>query len=208
MVRRAALLSAVFILRGSQIAHAAAPDSGPLALDVEGQLGWLQGSHSGGVDLGATARLRYGILTAGASIQGATILFGSMGSVSGVAGLSLPVEFIRLDALAEFGLNAYSGVGSNFLSNDPGVRATLPFAGFRTSLLACVFRNARGGSVWLGPSVQYAKDLYSTTRTYTYRDQGESGFSGEYYDRLVTNTVRVGQSRFSILATVSTTIPL
>lgn len=208
MVWRAALLTAVFMLWGSRVAHAAAADPGPLALDVEGQVGWTQGAQSGGATLGGTARIRYGVLTGGVSLQGATTVFGAMGSLSALGGLSLPLGFMRFDALAEAGLDAYSGVGANFLTNSPGASATLPFAGARASLLACLHRTRRGGSVWLGPTFEYAKDLHSTTRTYTYRDQGEDWFDGDQYDNLVTESVRVGQSRVSILATIGGTIPL
>lgn len=208
MYFRAAALIALCVLCGSRSVYAAPPGSRPLALDVEGQVGWVEGDQSGGVDLGATARVRYGVLTAGTSLQGATSVFGGLGIVSGVGGLSLPIGFIRFDALGEFGLNAYAGVRSNFLTHNPGAHATLPFAGARASLLARVFHNGQGRSVWLGPSIQYAKDLYFTTRTYTFRDQGEDWFNGEYYDKLITKTVRVGQTRISILATVAATIPL
>jgi hypothetical protein len=207
MAYRAALLTAGFLLCGSRVVYAAAPSSGPLALDVEGQAGWVQGAQSGGVALGGSARVRYGVLTGGGSLQGATTLFATMGSLSALGGLSLPVGLMRFDALGELGINAYSGVGGNFLRHDPGAHATLPFVGVRAQVLAYVFRNARGGSIWLGPSVQYAQDLSATLRTYSYRDQGTDWFSGENYDRQVTSTVRVGQSRISILVTVGATIP-
>jgi hypothetical protein len=205
---RTAALTAWCVLCGSRSAYAAPPEARPLALDVEAQVGWVEGDQSGGVDLGATARIRYSVLTAGISLQGATSIFGGLGIVSGVGGLSLPIGFIRFDALGEFGFNAYTGVRSNFWTHDPGAHATLPFAGGRASLLARVFQNNRGRIVWLGPSIQYAKDLYSTTRTYTFRDQGEDWLNGGSYDRLGTSTVRVGQTRISILATIAVTIPL
>jgi hypothetical protein len=208
MASRVGRFCAALVLCGARIAHAASSSSPPLALEIDNQLGWVQGQHSGGVDLGATVRLRYYVLTAGLSLQGATILFGSMGSASAVAGLSIPVEFVRLDALAELGVNAYADVGSNFMNQDPGTGATLPFVGFRTSLLARIAHNSRGLSVWVGPSVHYAKDLYSTTRTYTYRDQHQDWFDNNYTDELVTRTVHIGQSRVSLLATIGISLPL
>jgi hypothetical protein len=64
------------------------------------------------------------------------------------------------------------------------------------------------GSVWLGPTFEYAEDLHSTTRSYSYREQGEGWFDGQQYDDRVTDRVRVGQSRVSIVATIGGTIPL
>ena len=208
MTSRVGLLSAALVLCGTRIAFADPSGSTPLALEIDNQLGWVQGQHSGGVDGGATVRLRYNVLTAGLGLQGATILFGSMGSASAVAGLSIPVEFVRLDALAEFGVNTYTNVGANFLNQDPGAGATLPFVGARTSLLVRILRNRRGLSVWLGPSVHYATDLYSTTHTYTYRDQHQDWFDNNYTDELVTRTVHIGQTRLSFLATMSISFPL
>lgn len=196
------------VLCGTRIAHAAPPRSTSLAGELDHQLGWVQGQQSGGVAVGATARLRYHVLTAGLSLQGATILFRSMGSVSTVAGVSVPVEFVRLDAFAELGVNAYTHVGSNFLTRDPGAGATLTFAGARASLLVRVAHHRGGLSVWIGPSVHYAEDLSSTTRTYTYRDQHQDWFDGGYTDEMVTRTVRIGQSRVSLLAAVSLSLPL
>jgi hypothetical protein len=168
----------------------------------------MEGRHSGGLALGVTSRVRYGVLTAGGSLQGATILLGSMGSLSAVAGLSVPLGSVRLDVLAEVGGNAYAGVGSSFLSQDPGARALLPFVGARSAALLLVFRNARGVEVWVGPALQYANDLETTSRTYTYRRQGSGWLFGNDRDEVVTRTVDVGQARYSVLAVVTTTVPL
>lgn len=208
MTSRAGLLSAALLLCFTRLSYAGSSSSSPLGLEFDSQLGWIQGQHSGGVDEGATVRLRYRVVTAGVGFQGATNLFGIMGSFSTVAGLSIPIELVRLDALAEFGVNGYTGVGSNFLSQDPGASAAIPFVGARTSLLARVLRNGRGFSIWLGPSVQYASDLYSATRTYNYRDKHSDWFTGNSTDELVTRTVRIGQSRWSFLATMSMSLPL
>ena len=105
-------------------------------------------------------------------------------------------------------VNTYTNVGANFLNQDPGAGATLPFVGARTSLLVRILHNSRGLSVWLGPSVHYAADLYSTTRTYTYRNQHQDWFDGNYTDELVTRTVHLGQTRLSFLATMSISLPL
>jgi hypothetical protein len=120
---RTAALTAWCVLCGSRSAYAAPHEARPLALDVEGQVGWVEGDQSGGVDLGATTRIRYSVLTAGISLQGATSIFGGLGVVSG-----------------------------------------------------------------------------------TFRDQGEDWLNGGSYDRLGTSTVRVGQTRISILATIAVTI--
>jgi hypothetical protein len=186
----------------------AEPGARPLALELEGHAGWMQGRHDGGVALGVTSRVRYGVLTAGGSLQGATTLLSGMGSLSAVAGLSAPLGILRWDALGEAGVNAYTGVGSNFLSGDPGVSAALPFVGARSSVLVRVLRNRRGVDLWVGPSFHYASDLGSTSRTYSYHSQGSDWIFGDARDEWVTRTVHVGQARYSVLAVVSITVPL
>jgi hypothetical protein len=210
-VRLRFTLFAAVIACASRAAQASPPSSGrsaPLVLEIDGQMGWVDGQHSGGVDLGATARIRYHVLTAGMSLQGATLLFGSMASASAVGGLAIPIGFMRLDALAELGVNAYTSVGSNVLRNDPGAGATLPFVGARLSALARIHRAPNGASVWIGPALQYAEDIRSTTRTYTYRDQSQDWFTGESSDERVTDSVHIGQSRYSLLAVIGVTLPL
>jgi hypothetical protein len=180
----------------------------PFALDVEAQSGWMHGKHSGGVTLGFTGRLRYRFLTGGISLQGATNIFGSTGSLSAVAGLSVPLGFLRWDALAEAGWNGYRGVGENFLSGDPGVSAALPFAGVRSSALFRIHQRRQGVGLWLGPSFQYARDLTMVSRTYEYLDQGGGWLFGDARDEWVTRTVTVGQSRYSFLLVLCATVPL
>jgi hypothetical protein len=208
MLRRLVTFTFALAVCAVRPAFAGAPQARPLALELEEQAGWVDGRHSGGASLGFTSRVRYGMLTAGGSVQGATILLGSMGSLSAVAGLSVPIGIVRLDALAEVGMNAYADVGSSFLSRDPGASAVLPFAGVRSSALLRIFRNRRGIEIWLGPSFHYASDLGSSSRTYSYRSQGSGWISGDYHDEWVTRTVEVGQSRYSWLAVISTTVPL
>jgi hypothetical protein len=208
---RVPLLAAALIVWGSRATHAlptSSVRSAPLALEVDGQLGWVDGQHSGGVDLGATARVRYHVLTVGLSLQGASVGFGSMASAGIVGGVAVPIGFLRLDALAELGLNAYAGVGSNFLRDDPGTGATLPFAGARAALLARLHQKANGASVWLGPAFHYAEDLRSTTSTYTYWDDSANWSTGESSDQWVTESARIGQARYSFLAVASVTLPL
>jgi hypothetical protein len=201
-------LAGLLSLSVVQLARAESKDSHPLALDADVQLGWVQGKHSGGADAGITARLRYAFLALGLSGQAAHALLGSMASASVVAGVSIPVGFIRFDGLGELGLNTYSSVGAELLGNDPGAGGTLPFAGGRAAVLARVFQSHGGTSLWVGPAVQYATDLRHATVTYTYRDQGQDWFSGDEYDNLVTNSVRLGQSRVSVLMTVNLRLPL
>jgi hypothetical protein len=193
---------AALLLSASQIARAETSASA-LSFDPEMQLGWLQGKHSSGLGFGLTARLSYSIFTAGLSAQGA-MLFNAMTSVSAVGGLSIPIGFVRVDALGELGYNAYSAVGADLLGDDPGANARLPFAGARLSLLGRIFRSHTGRSLWLGPAVQYAKDLYTTKRTYTY--EGSDWLSGDDY--VATETVRIGQPRWSFLAVLSASLPM
>jgi hypothetical protein len=179
-----------------------------LAADLEGQLGWTQGRHSGGVTLGASGRLRYRVLTAGLALQNATIILGSVTTASALAGLTVPLgHHLRLDALGEVGLNAYDGVGSNFLSDDPGTAETLGFVGGRASLLARVHRGQRGTSLWLGISGSYAHDLTKVVRNYSYRSEGTGLIFGERYDYEQSKSVEIGQSRWALLVTGAVRLP-
>lgn len=206
--RVAAFLAAV-VLHVSRTVHADTSGSNLVALELDGRCGWIDGRHSGGVAVGTTGRVRYAVLTAGLSLQGATILFGSMGSTSGVGGLSIPLGFIRLDALAEFGINGYTGVGSNFLNGDPGTNAILSFAGTRTAVLVRVLRTRQGENVWLGPQIQYAKDLDSITRTYTFiRDDSFGPLAATISRPSGSHTVNIGQSSWSYLLVVGVTMPI
>lgn len=201
-------LAAILVLGSTRTLLAQSTSVSSLRLDVEGHLGWTEGQHSGGFTLGVTTHVRYKLLTAGVDLKGATIIFDSLGAASAVAGLAIPLDFVRIDALAELGINSYDAVGSNFMSHDPGTNATLPFAGGRASLLIRVYRTPRGEDIWIGPSIHYAKDLRSIARTYTYRYQGEDWFNGGYDDYWTTRTVRIGQSRLSYLLTIGVTLPL
>jgi hypothetical protein len=176
------------------------------AFEFEGQLGWTDGAQSGGLTGGTVGRLRYGVVTAGAGLQVATVAFTSMASVSTLAGLSLPVGSLRIDALSELGLNAYTGVGSNFLTDDPGASAVLPFLGGRASLLVRAF-NTKRGDIWVGLSTVYAQDLYARTSEYAYRSHGSDWFTGEYYDEQRSSSIEIGQSRFAMLLTTCASLP-
>jgi hypothetical protein len=178
-------------------------------IEADGYTGWIEGRHNGGVLLGATGRFRFSGLTGGVSVQGATILLSSVASLSGVGGVSLGSDTARLSVLAELGVNAYTRVGSNFMSGDPGAEAALPFVGGRPSLL---FRALRAGprdtEIWLGPALQYADDLGRQQRTYSYQAREDGWISGNDTERNVTRTVSVGQRRLGALLVISLSVPL
>lgn len=206
MCSRASCLAALLILSLSRTVLGQRPTPDSIAIAVDSQVGWTQGRHNGGATFGVSPLVRYKLLAAGASLQGATTGFNAMGSASALFGFSVPTEFVRVDVLAELGINSYSGVGANFLSQDPGASATLPFAGARSALLVRLFRNSRGQDIWIGPSIHYAKDLRSTGRSYSYHYQGYDWISGTYDDYWETNSVRIGQSRLCYMITVGVSI--
>ncbi|MGC4065097.1 MAG: hypothetical protein QM784_10720 [Polyangiaceae bacterium] len=203
---RSGCFVSLFILLSTSTALAEPTNSGPIKFDLESPLGWTQGRHSGGVTFGVSGRARYEIFAAGVSLQAATIVLGSMGSASAIAGLSIPLDFVRVDMLAELGLNSYGQVGANFLTEDPGTSATLPFAGVRPALLFRVLHSNRDVDVWVGPSVHYAKDFHSVRRTYTYYDDSPSWFGVASEGHWDTRSVRIGQSRLCYLLTVGVTL--
>jgi len=178
------------------------------ALELDGQLGYGDGPHTGGVTAAAFARARWNWITAGCGMELSSAVFTSVLSASAVGGVTFPLGIARFDFLGEIGGHAYHGVGSNFLTDDPGAGAILPFAGVRAALLARIHRNGQGHRVWLGVSGAYGRDLARTTREYSYRRQGTDWFTGEPYDERVRTHVDIGQTRYSLLASMGVTLPL
>jgi hypothetical protein len=178
------------------------------ALELEGQLGYADGDHTGGVTAAAFARARWRWITAGCGVELSSALFTSVASASAVGGVTIPLGILRFDLLGELGGRAYQGVGSNFLSDDPGAGAILPFAGVRAAWLARIHRSRQGNHVWLGVSGAYGRDLARTTREYSYRRQGTDWFTGEPYDERVQTRVDIGQTSYSLLASMGVTLPL
>jgi hypothetical protein len=202
-------LALLLVCSGTRSAHAEPRTDSPSFLGGEAYSGWVEGRHSGGVLVGGSVRLGYRWLTAGLNLQGATVLLGSMASASALGGISARASVLRLDALAEVGVNGYTQVGSNFLSHDPGTSAVLPFAGGRAAALLRVVRRAStGAEIWVGPSVAYAHDLASTTHTYSYEQGSGLGLFGDSATGEAFSTVTVGQTSYSASLVVSLTLPL
>lgn len=202
-------LSIALLSFGVDITQADVPNERPFGFDIDVRTGWVFGDCSSGLSVGVSPRLRYQVLALGLDVQGATtILATSMGSLAATGGLALPWGRFRLDALGEFGVNGYTGVGASWLGDDPGASGALPFAGGRGALLVCVSCGPTGRSVWLGFTASYARDLYSVDETYTYVDPGASWFGEEYDAREVSNTVRLGQRRVAAFVTASFALPL
>jgi hypothetical protein len=203
LVKRLAQLGVITaIVCGNAVARADTASLDEFAFELDTHLGWIEGQHSGGPAFALTPRVRYFPFTLGASAQGATVLIDSMGSLSAVGGLCLPLGPLRWDALAELGYNGYEDVGSGLLSDDPGASAVVPFAGARIGLLAPLPASRDGISAWIGISIHYAEDLRSETRTYTYINSPWFSLWADP-DQEITRTVRMGQSRLSMLVAVT-----
>ncbi len=124
-----------------------------------------------------------------------------------MGGFSLTLGRVRVDALSEFGVNAYTGVGAALLSDDPGASGSVPFAGGRGALLVCVSCNSKTRSLWLGLAAHYNTDLYTEIKEYTYVET-QSWFDEDPYQQPVVTSVEIGQTRVAVFATATFTFAL
>jgi hypothetical protein len=185
----------------------AGADPSPLpasSADLDANVGFSGGGHSGGPTFGVLARLRHTVLTGGVGLQLTLDRYNSIGTPSTLAGLSLPFGPVRFDALGEFGANAYFPAGTSGESD----RATvvLPFLGGRVAILGRVVDSQRN-SVWMGVSALYARDLYTTTTDITYHAY-EADSPSDVPLFSYSSTVELGQSRLGMFAVAGLTLPL
>jgi hypothetical protein len=166
---------------------------------VATSLGWTQGSHSGGLTIDALGLVGFHVVEAGLAADVATDLFGSSTALSLLGGLGLELDRLRLGLWAECGGVLYTGVGSNFLVEDPGVSALLPFAGARASVALRALRRSGASAVWLGITAMRDSDLHTVTHSSTYTLDDNT---------VATEQHQVGQDRWALLATVSVTAEL
>lgn len=164
----------------------------PFRISVQKGTGWTQGEHSGGLTFEGIALLHWSVLRLGATGQLATALYNNESALSAVTGVGFG-DPLQVSLLAEAGMHHYSGVGSGFMSDDPGADGGLPFAGGR---LLLDYRVTHGRRVNLALTGGFAlnRDLHTLTRHYHYTES--SWFSDETYS--AEETVALGQTQSTI----------
>lgn len=143
--------------------------------------GWAEGSNAGGVLFDTTALGAYEFLRAGIAAQCATTLVTGTLGLGGTTGVGMELDRVQVTLLGEGGLHAYGGVGSSFLSDDPGASATLGYAGGRFALGYRVggWRDANVAITTFG---FWNRDLKTVERSYAYEIPASTGWlSGDYY---------------------------
>jgi len=162
-------------------------------------VGWTGGSHSGGLTLDGAALIGFHFVEVGASAQFATHIFGTMTVISALAGLGLALDRVRLGLWAECGGEFYRGVGSNFLTEDRGISALVPFVGGRASIAVRIAKIRTRASIWLGLTGIHGADLTSVRKTSVYTNDDND---------VVRNQHSAGQTRWALLASVSASLDL
>lgn len=132
----------------------------------------LYAGYGGSLVLGGDFLMRYRLLEGGALCQ---MMF-SLSTKNIGCGLALGVSprttWLGVDLLGVFGGRHWSGVGTTFLSDDPGGSATLPFAGLRGGV--SIYVDPFVFSFWLGVD----NDLARRHVSYSYNGGGWFGPSG------------------------------
>ncbi len=170
---------------GSPAAAAVATEPPPT--DVTVGLGVGAMTEGALVETSVLVRLHHIDLGFDAGGGGLFIGLASVGALAGV-GFRSP-SGVRFDLLANAGVRSYSGWGGNFLSDDPGASATLPYAGgkFRLSYLF----GHRKGHFTLGGEFGVDTDLGRKRVQYDYQETDflfDDGTSIQHGDQTVGGT--------------------
>ena len=164
----------------------------PFGVSVQHGYGWTQGEHSGGLTADALALVHWNVLRLGATGQFATFLGTGESALGAIAGLGFG-DPLQVAVLGEAGMHHYSGVGSGFLSEDPGADGALPFAGGKL-LMGYRLTRGRRVNVALVSGFSLNRDLHTLTRHYHYTEIG--WLSGNTYD--AEETVVIGQTQWTL----------
>jgi hypothetical protein len=152
----------------------------------------VAGAYDDGILLGATARVRAGLIVVGALFEmGGGVLSDNCVTLAGVAGLGPRLsEHVRVELVGVGGYHGYARVGADtFFGDDPGASAELPFAGARAGL-SYLFGKRRN-RFELGLYGGYDRDLYKKRVEYSYFETPWFGDEPE----LMTAEQVVGMSR-------------
>jgi hypothetical protein len=165
------IVAAVALVVMPRDAAASSPPAADFAL--LGQLGGYsirghaKGEGQAGVGIVASPLYRTDLLVIGGSIDLGGGFGGSTTSACGIVGGSLgAASGWRVDLLAVGGARYYVW-GQGFLSDDPGMHATLPYAGGRLQGMY-LFGRSRRSHVALGAMLGVDTDLWTVRRQYSY----------------------------------------
>jgi hypothetical protein len=148
--------------------------------------GAVGGGGYGGFMTGATVLARRDSIALGGTLEGSLGL-GTRVGIAATAGWSYrAASGWGFDLLGAAGMHRYDGVGQALiLSNDPGIGATLPFAGLRARGVYVFGSGPRHFQLGVAATVDH--DLSSVTRTYTYQEA--DWLTGGTHDATATHTV-------------------
>lgn len=182
-------------------APASSPPSAPSDLALSGYVGGFGSNAGGGPMVGAAATWRTGVLQFGfAADAGSAILDYSYFGYGAAAGIGLRSRSgWQFDALVVGGIHHYEGFGRGFLTDDPGARATLPFAGLRAGP---GFAFGSGSTHFVIGVLGFAEtDLASRVVAYEYHEDG--WLTESYAQQSSTRTVWTGRAGLALQLGIS-----
>ena len=155
-------------------------------------LGVATGEGAGGPGFTLMATHRFHFLELGLDCQAAAFM-SRMAGIGGVGGLHFGEDF-SLRLLGSAGIHTYGAIGSQLLSNDPGVSGTVPYAGGRLVLgYSFPARSRLPHRAFIGLLGGIDQDLARKQRSVTYVEEGFI-FGGT---TIQTSTHTVGQLTMS-----------
>ena len=158
---------------GTTAAHTSTMVS-PTRIDAVGHLGLVLGKQYEGGMVGATVLAHRGDLGVGGTLEYSGGLFEKRLGVAAIGGWSRRHgNGLGLDLLGAVGVHRYMDIGRAFFSSDPGVDATLPYAGVRGRVSYLV--GSAGARFQFGATVSADRDLTTVSKSTTYRDGWQSG---------------------------------
>lgn len=159
--------------------HVAPPAEEPAPqAHVTGALGAAAASTGGGVVvMDVTGLWRHGALALGGALQYGESLFGAsyVSTAPAVGAFAATPRWLDLGVLGLVGIRAYSHVGKGWGSDDPGMSATLPYAGARAVAALAVGGRTR---FTFGVHAFADADLGRKTKSYSYVQDERDGFLG------------------------------
>jgi len=165
-----ALVAAQLLSLSAGAADVVGPTAAPNrdAFEWSAGAGAVGGGDCGGIVATGTVLARTDVFAYGGTLEAGGALATRLG-LAGTAGLSFrDASGFGLDLLGVVGVHRYNGVGRGILTDDPGVGATLPFAGGRLRAVYAFGPGPRHFQLGLGVGVD--RDLSRTTRNYTYQE--------------------------------------
>lgn len=187
------------VARNDAAAAAVATEPPPMDVTVGGGVGAM----TEGVLFEASCLVRLHFIDLGVDVGGGGLFMG-LASAGALAGVGFRTRSgVRFDLLGNAGVHSYSGWGGNFLSDDPGASATLPYAGGKVRL-SYVFGH-RKGHFTLGGEFGMDTDLGRKRVQYDYQ---ETDFLFDDATSIQHGDQTVGGTRTTFLVLLAGTIDI